>query len=664
MFELYADLWFRRPIQQAYTYRVPSGFPELQPGWRVRAPLRGQEEEAAIVALHRNAPPGRIAELSELCDEYPVFTTEQMELARWMAEHYLAAPGECLLRMAPAARRYRPRLDAPSRPAPEFSLPLTEEQEAALRAISADLDLSLQGQAPHCKVHLLHGVTGAGKTEIYMRLIARCLAADRGAILLVPEISLTVQLILRLRATFEQELALLHSALGAKERFTAYVDALYGRKRIALGARSAVFAPVHRPLLFIVDEEHDSSFKERQSPRYDARQIALQRAGQNGGLVLLGSATPRVESAYFARALGASAGFQYHRMSRRATGASLPKVELVDAPPPDIPLSGALIHAIHQNLQRGEQTLVLLNRRGYHPFVYCRSCKDTLRCPNCSVSLTLHRGQRLLCHYCGYASAYSGICPTCNGSLQTLGSGTQRLEERLLELFPEARLQRLDQDAVGRRRVIQEVIAELLEGRLDILVGTQMIAKGLDAPGLTLVGVLQADFGLAMTDFRAAERTFALLTQVAGRAGRAQRPGRVIFECLNREHPLLQAAAHQDYETFYRGEVQLRKEAGYPPFVRLLRLVARAEDAERAEGLLAGVAAALQSDRDWNEASDRLLGPAPAPLERLQGDHRWHLIIKTTEASRLRSIARRHLLDRALDSAVRLEIDFDPADLL
>lgn len=664
MFDRFCDIVFRLPVAQSFTYLIP---PELagqaQRGMRALASLRGVEEQGVILAVHGNPPLQKALPLLSLVDEEAVLTDTQIELAEWMAERYLAAPGECLARMAPARRAYRPAIGNEERGSARFDLELNEEQSGAFARIAVDLDRAIQGAAPaEPPVHLLHGITGSGKTEVYMRLIARALQSGRGAVLLVPEISLTVQLILRLRKVFGRELALLHSALGATERYSAYLDALHGRKRIALGARSAVFVPVHRPALWIIDEEHDQSFKERQAPRYDARQIALERARREGGVVVLGSATPRIESAYHARASDAFR-FVYHRLQRRATGAALPTVELVPAPPPDIPLSGAMIDAIDRCLKKKEQSLLLLNRRGYNPYVYCRTCARVEPCPNCSVALTLHRDHRLLCHYCAFTRRFEGRCSQCGGTAETLGSGTQRLEERLVELFPAARIERLDQDAVSRKRVLQQTIARLLAGELDILVGTQMIAKGLDAPGVTLVGVLQADAGLNLPDFRAAERTFALLTQVAGRAGRGERPGRAIFECLNPEHPVVAQAARQDYEAFYRAEVVARKDALYPPFCRLLRVLARSEQAEAAESYLLGLRDRLLVETSNQSGATFILGPAPAPIEKIQAEYRSHLIIKTRQPRQVRVVLAR-LLEQRPPAAVRVEVDADPVDLL
>ncbi len=660
MFTLYADVALKLPLPDLYTYHVPPELTDaLRPGMRVRVTFHHREEEAFVVGLHRNDPGLETQPVLELIDAAPVLIAEQLELAQWMAEYYLAGPGECLAKMVPSGKRRAvvPEKIAPPR-RPERAL--TEEQAATLAAIAADWN---PATAKRATTHLIHGVTGSGKTELYIRLILTTLDAGRSALLLVPEISLTVQLIERLRAVFGEELALLHSALGVRERFSAYMDALEGRRRIAVGTRSAVFAPIKNPGVIILDEEHDGSYKEHSAPRYDARQIAARRAARAGALLVLGSATPRMESAYFARAQAESSGFRYHRMERRATGAALPHVEILPVSSPDIPISLQLSREIGKNLERGEQSLLLLNRRGYNPFVSCESCRQTEACPNCTVTLNLHRDGRLVCHYCNYARLFDGVCSSCGGKSRRFGSGSQRLEERLLELHPAARIERLDTDVAARKHAVRDVINRLIAGEIDILVGTQMIAKGLDAPRVTLVGVLQADQGLGLADFRAAERTFALLTQVAGRAGRSDLPGRVFFECFNPENPVAQEAARQDYEAFYRSEILNRKEADYPPFCRLIRLLIRGEEAERADAAIEALAARLANLLPQDE-SVRMLGPAPAPMERLNNQFRRHIILKTRRMSAIRPLVARAIREHALDRRVHLEVDLDPADLL
>lgn len=710
MFDLYADVALRLPLAECFTYRVPAELEgAIAAGMRVQVSLRNAIEEGLVVRLHRHEPDFETLPVQKLIDvQEPVLNAEQLRLAAWMADYYLAGPGECLFKMFPPGKRNPPRLPESKRRAagdvagfaPAHAL--NAAQQAVYDAILADFEILSESASsgetsgspgkPH--THVVHGITGSGKTEVYIHTLLEALRRGRGALLLVPEISLTVQLIERLQSVFGDELALLHSALSGGDRRSAYMHVLRGDKRIAVGTRSAVFAPVKNPGVIILDEEHDGSYKEHSAPRYDARQIAHKRAADHGALLVLGSATPRIETAYAARVMQKQTGFVYHTLGERATGAELPPVRRVKAASMQTPITGELLHEIDQNLKRGQQSILLLNRRGYNPFVYCSNCETTQSCPNCSVALNLHKDRRLVCHYCAYSRPFDGVCTNCSGPAKPVGSGTQKLEEYLLNLFPEARLERLDTDAASKRNTVRDCIARLIAGEIDILLGTQMIAKGLDAPGVTLVGVLQADHGLAMPDFRSAERTFALLTQVAGRAGRGALEGRVIFECLNPENPVIVNAARQEYEAFYREEITQRHDAVYPPFCRVIRLLYRSEDEDRARtaidrlhrrlqqhlsqqpaqaaGVLSGQGVRSGSGGQPGEASVQelatILGPAPAPLEKLHNQYRYHLIIKTLHMKRVREtlselLAANEDRDRGRDR-LHLEIDFDPVDLL
>ncbi|MCR9144532.1 MAG: primosomal protein N' [bacterium] len=693
MFDLFADVAVRLPLTELFTYRVPPEFADqIEAGRRVLVSLRNVEEEGLVVRLHRNPPDFETLPVQKLIDSEPVLNADQLQLAEWMARYYLAGPGECLFKMFPGGKRNPPRVPENKRrksgdvsgfaPAHDLNAAQAAVYQAVVAGLNAnpvanpeagrDTAASLSPgsgavQSSRPPAHLIHGITGSGKTEVYIHTLLEALRRGRGALLLVPEISLTVQLIERLQAVFGDELALLHSALSGGDRRSAYMHVLRGEKRIAVGTRSAVFAPVAYPGVIILDEEHDGSYKEHSAPRYDARQIAHKRAADHGAVLLLGSATPRIETAYAARVMQEQTGFVYHSLGERATGAELPPVRRVKIASSQTPITGELLNEIDINLKAGQQSILLLNRRGYNPFVYCSSCDTTQSCPNCSVALNLHKGQRLVCHYCAYTRAFNGACENCGGEAKPIGSGTQKLEEYLLNLFPNARLERLDTDAASKRNTVRDCIARLIAGEIDILLGTQMIAKGLDAPGVTLVGVLQADHGLAMPDFRSAERTFALLTQVAGRAGRGELKGRVIFECLNPENPVIVNAARQEYEAFYREEITERSDAVYPPFCRIIRLLYRSEDDDRARTAIERLH--IRLSQRLQPASGELatiLGPAPAPLEKLHNQYRHHLILKTLHMKRVRNILAELLPEERARSRDRLhlEVDLDPVDLL
>ena len=519
--------------------------------------------------------------------------------------------------------------------------------------------------------YLLHGITGSGKTEVYLHIIADALAADLSALVLVPEISLTPQLAARFRARFGDRVAVLHSGLSDRERYDEWTRLRQGQARIALGARSAVFAPLERLGVIVVDEEHDASFKQEEGVRYHARDVALVRAQKNRALCLLGSATPSLES-YF----GAESGrLTLLELPDRATSRPLPAVELVDLrvhqADPDSLLTAPLAAALDETLARGEQAILFLNRRGFHTFVLCLKCGHAFRCPSCSVSLTYHRHrERLLCHYCGHSERVPTSCPSCqaHGSIARRGLGTERVADGLAARFPSARVGRLDRDAARGGAAVEKLLGRMARRELDLLVGTQMVAKGHDFPGVTLVGVLLADTGLSLPDFRASERTFQLLTQVAGRAGRGDTPGRVVIQSYRPEAVAVAAARSHDYAGFYRSELAARRELDYPPFGYLAALRLDGVDAAEVASQAQRLAERARSLRPV-ERGIALLGPSEAPLGRLKGRTRWHLWLRGRERRELRSMLR-ELVPAGADrgssagSRVRLTVNVDPVSAL
>ena len=475
---------------------------------------------------------------------------------------------------------------------------------------------------------LLHGVTGSGKTEVYFRAAERCLADGRGALLLVPEIALTPLLLRAAAARFGETVSVLHSGLSAAERHAQWWRIREGFARMVIGARSAVFAPLPDVGLIVVDEEHEASYKQEESPRYHARDVAVVRATLEGAPVVLGSATPSLES--YANTV--SGKYRLMVLPARIGPRGLPRVEIVDRRAViksggDPVITPPLREALEQRLARKEQSLLLLNRRGYATSLVCRECGLPALCPNCSVALTLHKGGgRALCHYCAYESPTPGACLYCKGAyLRLTGYGTEKVVEAVKAALPEARVDRLDRDLAQKRGAVERVLAAFEKGETDVLVGTQMIAKGHDFPRVTLVGVIDADVGLGLPDFRAAERTFQLLTQVAGRAGRAQLAGEVILQSHLPDHYALQLACAQDYEAFFEREMEFRRTMGYPPATALLNLVLRARDAREAAGAAATLGRRL---REAAGGRYRVLGPAAAPLARLRGEHRYQILLK------------------------------------
>jgi primosomal protein N' (replication factor Y) len=538
---------------------------------------------------------------------------------------------------------------------------LTREQADALAR------LSVLAESRRFHVALVHGVTGSGKTEIYLRLSETVRQSGRHVLMLVPEIALTPAMVSQFRQAFGERVAVQHSGLSDGERHDQWQRIRRGDIDVVVGTRSAVFAPLENVGLIIVDEEHDGSYKQDESPRYHGRDVAIVRGQRARALVVLGSATPSMESGY-----NASIG-RYERilLERRVLDRPLASVKIVDmreefaAAGPDLVLSRALGQALTARMERGEQALILLNRRGFATAVFCRQCAGTLDCPNCSVSLVVHgegTSRRARCHYCNYSARVPGACPLCAGPyLDQVGFGTERVEVEVRRACPGARVARLDRDAIRRQGALTSLLGRFMGGEIDVLVGTQMIAKGHDFPRVTLVGVVSADVGLGLADFRASERTFQLLTQVVGRAGRGERPGEAIVQTLYPDHYSVQLACRQDYPAFFARELDFRKKMHYPPMVSMINIIVRSRTFSGAMDDAAGIAQRLRGDAE--RSGLRVLGPAPAPLGKLRGEYRAQLLIKGAHRTRMReallsAIAARPELQR------RVVVDVDPISVL
>lgn len=516
---------------------------------------------------------------------------------------------------------------------------------------------------------LLHGITASGKTEIYLRLIARCLESGRGALMLVPEIALTPAVQSEFLSRFGNKVAVLHSGLTENERHEAWWRARRGEAKVALGTRSAVFAPLSDLGVVIVDEEHDSSYKQEETPRYHGRDVAVVRARLAGALVLMGSATPSLESYWNAR----EGKYRLATLGERIGSRPLASVEIVDMRQEfrethtQVPISRRLKDEIDAQLRTGAQTMILLNRRGYSWFLLCRSCGQTQRCVNCSISLTYHRREhRLICHYCGYSTAVPSACPSCGSEyLHYVGEGTEKLEAKFAEVFPSARVARLDRDVARRAGHFRRVLTDFRLGKIDILIGTQLISKGHDFPGVTLVGVVSVDQGLGLPDFRAAERTFQLLTQAAGRAGRGNSPGRVLVQTFFPEHYAIRLAADQNYEGFYSKEMGFRRMMRYPPCWALANVVAQDTKLERA-AQVAGQMGRFLERADGARRELKILGPSPAPLARIEGRYRIQFLLKASSRARLSGILRRLAddCDRRGIPPRSVVIDVDPVSVM
>jgi primosomal protein N' (replication factor Y) len=563
---------------------------------------------------------------------------------------------------AAAQSGVRPHSDGSAAKLGSDPRPLTPEQAEAFDRLRELAD------ARAFRVAVLHGVTGSGKTEIYLRLSATMRAAGRRVLMLVPEIALTPAMAAQFRQAFGGRVAIQHSGLSDGERHDQWQRIRAGGVDVVVGTRSAVFAPLENVGLIVVDEEHDGSYKQEESPRYNGRDVAIVRAQRAGALVVLGSATPSMESYH-----NAMTG-RYERivLQRRVLDRPLAAVSVVDmreeyaVDGPDVILSRALRDAIRLRIERGEQSLVLLNRRGFATSVFCRQCAGTLDCPNCSVSLVVHgegTARRARCHYCNYTARVPAACPLCAGEfLEQSGFGTERVEAEVSRIAPAARVARLDRDSIRRRGALNSLLSRFRDGGIDILVGTQMIAKGHDFPRVTLVGVVSADIGLGVADFRASERTFQLLTQVAGRAGRGDQLGEAIVQTLYPQHYSIQLACRQDFAAFYDREMEFRHAMRYPPLVALVNTIVHSKTFAGAMDDAGAIVDAVRN-ADGGRRELRVLGPAPAPLGKLRGEYRAQLLVKGNNRKRIRealqaALAARPHLQR------RVVVDVDPLSVL
>lgn len=652
---MYVDVAVPLPLDGTFTYSIPAEM-ESFPGRRVRVPFGGRSLIGWPVTFHDNKPEGfTVKEIGEVVDQQPVFGEGTIRLARFLSDTWLSSLGEALSAALPSGTSPTSRYRLPFKVEPREMPGLTDEQQLVVDDILSQGD---RGQ----RSHLLHGITGSGKTEVYMNLARAVMDQGRSVLFLVPEISLSSQIFQRLYAVFGDELVIYHSHLTKNQRLFHWMRFYSGDARIAIGTRSSVFMQAPDLGLIIMDEEHDSSYKEHSTPRYNARQVAFFRSREENALLVLGSATPSIET-YYAAEKGI---VQKHVLAQRYGGASLPQVEVVhmETARDEKIISPRLRLHVSRAVEKKQQSILFLNRRGFSPMVICESCSQVITCPHCSISMNFHSQGTLLCHYCGYTMVMPESCPQCGSSeMVKVGTGTQKVEGMVSTVFPAAVVHRVDQDSVRKKEAMYNLVEKMETGEIDILLGTQMISKGFDFSKVTIVGVLLADIGLNIPDFRSQERIFSLLMQVAGRSGRGDEPGRVIIQTLDSERPLFDFVVNHDYHGFYQSEIAARKLLGYPPFTRLARLLVRGKDQDKVKGVMEHISSRVRSLVDKARAPVTILGPVEAPLSRIAGQYRYHLVLKSSTLEPVRHIIRK-IKEEPVDRGLYLEIDIDPYELL
>jgi primosomal protein N' (replication factor Y) len=680
MTESFVQVAVEAPLPFPLTYRLPKEFlTQAAPGVRVKVPLgKGRSTKGVILGESTDTSGGQyeIKNVSAIMNE-PLIGEKTLKWLKWLSQYYLHPPGQVYaLSFAPADEKRKKKSNKISPTHFDFPIKATvfDPNPAQKAAIDSIVDAVTKESY---ETFLLYGITGSGKTEVYLRSIEQTLLLNKQALVLVPEISLTPQLIKRFVERFGDKVAVIHSHLTARERADQWWSAVKGEKKILIGARSALFCPLENLGLIIVDEEHESSFKQEEQLKYNARDAAIMRAQISRCPIVLGSATPSLESWYNVTLKK----YTLLSLPQRVENRPLPEVVIVDmreekkARSKDMSvarpywMSELLYKELLLTLENKEQSALFLNRRGFAQFIMCESCGFTEPCPHCSVTLTVHKkGTRLECHYCGFQKAVFPSCPSCKTpGYKPIGLGTEKVAEDLQLLLPLARIARADRDEINSRETLEDLLNKINNHEIDIIVGTQMIAKGHDFPNLTFVGAVLADVGLHLPDFRSSERTFQLLTQVAGRAGRHQKKGRVIIQTYIPEHPAIRAAVKHDYEMFAKEEIIQRQELQYPPFGRIASVRLQSLDLEKVEKAADDAKLRILSLQKIKPeyASLEVLGPCEAPLAKVRGKYRFHLMIKTTSSKTMNNFLQ-HLMQNLdwVESGVKLSIDVDPLQLL
>jgi primosomal protein N'' len=645
------------PLHEAFTYSVPDGISNAVFGHRVIVPFGSRKLTGFIIGSEEEGSTDfTVRPISRVVDERPVFTRELLYLAESMESLYLCSPGQALSMMIPSGKRESESslFEAEAISSKRIDK-LSPDQEKAIRI----LDEAQEG------LYYLYGVTGSGKSEVYLREAERVIKEGKQVIYLVPEITLTHQISAEVMERFDNKVAILHSALTPSQRLKYWNGILSGEVKLIIGARSAVFAPCLNLGLIILDEEHETSYKSGNTPRYHARQIAQLRASYNSIPLIMGSATPSLEAWYMMKRDAVKKIDMLHRVGAGA----FPSVKIVSMLHEGRNISRCLEKEIALSLSRGRTVILFLNRRGYNYAYSCRNCGHVISCPNCSVPLTYHKNKgRLVCHYCGYSIAPLSVCPECGSTnLAVSGFGTEKIEEEVRRLFPSASVARLDTDVASEdRNRVATILEDFRAGRINILLGTQMVAKGLNFPLVDLVGVVLADSTLNVPDFRAEERTFSLLEQVAGRAGRYAPDGKVIIQTYQENNPAIVKAQEHDLFAFYEAELRVRKELAFPPFSRLVNLTFRSKKEAAASGSaeqFASAAEELIKEHSMANAVS-IIGVSPCVIEKKAGSYRYHVLLSAKNGKLLMKLVSYVSEVVKLPSSVYMEIDADPVSLL
>ncbi|MBT3181258.1 MAG: primosomal protein N' [Deltaproteobacteria bacterium] len=687
----YAEIAIPTPVHGTFTYSI-GDCEGLIPGMRVVVPFRRKKVVGICFQITDKPPlelnPKSIKSIDSRLDDEPSLSSSMIKLMEWMSRYYLTPIGEVCRASLPSRmmrlgmpKTTRPMSPHEMRSIDDGKIVLNADQKNAIDTIAQSL------QDRESKTYLIHGITGSGKTEVYLRLFAELAKSGRRGLLLVPEIGLTPLLTGRATAKFGDKVAVYHSGLTDAQRHEQWQKIKDGKVDVVIGTRSSLFAPIPDLGAIVVDEEHDGSYKQDDGFTYHARDAAVMRAHMEGACTILGSATPSLESLSNVK----NGKYSKLELPLRTKNASLPSIELVDmrrdrikkkAEPSEgmrrmselQSLSPELYDAIDDTLKASEQVLLYVGRRGFASSVQCTACGEVFTCPNCDIALTAHRqskisGGVLTCHYCDYHINTPSACKSCGSEeLIPLGYGTERLEGEIADFFPNARIARLDSDIISKPSLRRKILDDMRRGKIDILIGTQMITKGHDFPSITLVGVISADLTLAIPDFRSAEKTFQLITQVSGRAGRGSRPGRVIIQTRQPEHYSFLAASNHDCDEFTNSELIHREEMFYPPFSRLANIRLSSTSKELASKSAGDVAKKLDEIlRGMNrETNIRILGPAPAIIEKLRGRYRWQILIKAPNPALLTSFLSgvHSKIKRLVPSKVRINIDVDPVNMM